>query len=154
MVESTDAPGGLLEPAPYVSRNDDIQGLRAIAAILVLIDHSGLAFFADRHGSVTARFLGDMGHIGVAVFFGISGYIMLHTNYQNFGSWRASPDFILKRLLRIVPIYYIGTMIAYLYLVNISKIHISITQVATSLTFVPMNSLIENNGFYPVLGVG
>ena len=63
---------------------DLLQALRAIAALLVVIDHSILTLIdkANFHQnySQTAEFLGNL---GVFIFFAISGFIMIHTNRKN-----------------------------------------------------------------------
>lgn len=133
---------------------DDIQILRAIAALLVLVDHSWLALHTDRHGGAAANILGDLGTIGVAAFFAISGYIMVHTNMIRFGDWRSSVTFLARRTLRIVPIYYVGTIIAYLTLTHLLGVVITWEQLVKSLLFIPFYGNIENAGFYPVFGVG
>ena len=45
------------------TRRDDIQGLRALAVISVILFHAGVSGFAG-------------GFLGVDVFFAISGYLM------------------------------------------------------------------------------
>ena len=71
----------------------DIDGLRAIAILLVLIYHGGLSFF-------------PAGFIGVDVFFVISGFLItgiIHQSLQN-GSF-SFLNFYNRRLWRLQPVF-------------------------------------------------
>lgn len=68
---------------------DSIQTLRGIAALLVLAEH--IRFFAR-------------GAFGVDIFFVISGFIIMLTTHHS------TEYFLRKRLLRIVPFYYLMTL--------------------------------------------
>jgi peptidoglycan/LPS O-acetylase OafA/YrhL len=46
---------------------------------------------------------------GVDVFFIISGFVMMWTFHHRFGDQGASRDFLVKRLIRIVPLYWFFT---------------------------------------------
>src|SRR3954451_22284250 len=76
---------------------EDVEGLRAVAVLLVVFDHLGVPGF-------------DGGFIGVDVFFVISGYLitsLLTAEYsQNADSGSGSisiPGFYLRRARRILP---------------------------------------------------
>ncbi len=91
-------------------------GLRAIAALLVIVDHVGTdSGFTGRSslGQFTAR-----GEIGVSVFFLISGFLL----YRPFAAagieGRPGPNvrsYLVRRVLRIVPLYWVALIIAYLF---------------------------------------
>ena len=71
----------------------DIQGLRALAVVLVLLEHAGLPFTPG-------------GFIGVDVFFVISGFLIsghLVESLRADGSDRASASFYAARARRILP---------------------------------------------------
>ena len=72
----------------------NIQALRAFAAISVALYHTGYNLFG-----VSTDFY------GVAVFFVISGFIMCHISMRN-GSENDPKIFILHRIVRIVPLYW------------------------------------------------
>jgi peptidoglycan/LPS O-acetylase OafA/YrhL len=85
-----------------------IQALRAIAAILVVIDHifsrvEGLNPGSTLFSAAAYHYLGE---IGVQVFFCISGFIMVHTSNGN-GGLSDAVLFLKKRAIRIYPIYII-----------------------------------------------
>lgn len=67
---------------------DSIQALRGISALFVILEH--------------VRFL-NCGAFGVDIFFCISGFMIM------FSTHKSSTCFMRKRLLRILPLYYIMT---------------------------------------------
>ncbi len=93
-----------------VTRIDPIQGLRAVAALLVVVDHSmSMMIENGTISGVEMSFAWMFGGIGVKIFFLISGFIMTTTMHGEFAKPRASSDFITKRFLRIVPLYWLAT---------------------------------------------
>lgn len=81
------------QPAPsYGHRRADVQGLRAVAVLVVILDHVGMPGFSG-------------GFVGVDVFFVISGYVitrmLLRESARSRGAWFL--DFYAKRARRIVP---------------------------------------------------
>ena len=93
----------------------------------------------------------EFGGVGVIVFFGISGFIMVHTQFQHFGSIKSSSDFLLRRLIRIVPLYAIATSLQYANKMNIGGAY-NIGNYAKSLLFIPY--LDDSGAFRPVLSQG
>ena len=75
---------------------DSIQALRGLAALFVVFQH--------------VRFL-NFGAFGVDIFFCISGFMIMFTTEKN------TKYFFRKRLIRILPLYYIMTIGTYLLLV-------------------------------------
>jgi exopolysaccharide production protein ExoZ len=57
--------------------------------------------------SPSLLYLGEFGGAGVHIFFVISGFIMVYTSFQKESGNFSSPNFILKRFIRIFPIYWI-----------------------------------------------
>ena len=85
----------------------NIQVLRGLAALAVVLFHAREE--VDGVGIAT-RLPGFMGGAaGVDVFFVISGLVMVHASAPLFGSARAAVPFFLKRLARIVPLYWAVT---------------------------------------------
>ncbi|MDR3506539.1 MAG: acyltransferase [Caulobacteraceae bacterium] len=90
-----------------------LQTLRGVAATLVVADHA-LGILV-RAGALSPRFdepRWQLGGLGVATFFVISGFIMIHTAYDEFGGPRRALRFALKRLVRIAPIYWVATLLS------------------------------------------
>jgi len=87
-----------------------IQFLRFIAATLVVLVHSAEAISQRLPGSISKSFLQNafFGASGVHIFFVISGFIMVYTSFykKNDGAFSSSA-FLLKRIVRIYPIYFI-----------------------------------------------
>jgi len=75
---------------------NSIQVLRAIAALLVVLEH--------------VRFL-NCGAFGVDIFFCISGFMIM------FSTHKSTRHFIKKRFIRILPLYYIMTFGTFLLLI-------------------------------------
>jgi peptidoglycan/LPS O-acetylase OafA/YrhL len=78
-----------------------IQALRGVAAAMIVVLHG----FFEAGLPKPAFPL----HLGVEIFFVISGFIMVHTSRDAFGRADAWPDFARRRLIRIVPTYWFFT---------------------------------------------
>jgi peptidoglycan/LPS O-acetylase OafA/YrhL len=78
----------------HSSKNLHIQALRGLAALTVLIGH---ASSVDLPGG-----------FGVDLFFCISGFIMMFVTHGN------ADGFAVKRIIRIVPLYWMATLAMYL----------------------------------------
>ena len=138
-----------------MDRNTHIQALRCVAALLVVVDHS-LGVLVE--GGVLPASLEvvfySIGGIGVTTFFVISGQIMTGISYDDFGSPAKARTFAMKRVLRVVPVYWMGTLLAFaIYtLVPLSQ-HPTVTQLLKSLLFIPY-SIDPAIYMQPVLGQG
>jgi len=87
-----------------------IQALRAVAAFLVCLAHTLIETDAfPGHGALPA--FGKNGPLpaGVDLFFIISGFIMFYTSRRGFAQAGAARDFLIRRLTRIVPLYWLFT---------------------------------------------
>lgn len=88
-----------------VKRIDEIQLLRGVAALMVCMFHlKGLLNTSTSHIGTTL-FAG--GSMGVPLFFIISGFIMVYITRKSDGSKLYVKNFMIKRLIRIIPLYYI-----------------------------------------------
>src|SRR3989338_4844300 len=84
-----------------------IQALRGVAAVLVVFCHSTqyVSNFLPVH---MERYFGYcFGQFGVDIFFVISGFIMAYVCRNKFQQKKAVRSFILKRAIRIFPMYWI-----------------------------------------------
>jgi len=92
--------------------------LRAIAAIMVVIDHV-FSRVEGLHPGTTILSESQyhlLGEIGVQIFFCISGFIMVYTT-NSAGNIKASLNFLKKRIVRVYPIYII-TLLAFVFVVK------------------------------------
>jgi peptidoglycan/LPS O-acetylase OafA/YrhL len=93
-----------------LTHRDDIQGLRAIAVLLVVLDHAGVGFLKG-------------GYVGVDVFFVLSGFLItgiLLAGAAKHGSV-SFVDFYTRRARRILPaaaLTLVSTIVASYYLLN------------------------------------
>lgn len=88
-----------------------IQFLRAIAATLVIYTHS-LQFQIENSVSFQQNFfyLQNFGCIGVDLFFVISGFIITYV-VNKYNGVQQGMFFLLKRFIRINPVYYIASLL-------------------------------------------
>ncbi len=131
-----------------------IQWLRGIAALAVVLRH--LAVTLGTYGVVVPWFAdANIGRWGVDLFFVISGFIMVFITRRHGGSWRDTARFWLRRIIRIVPLYWIVTtavLLLSLLMVRATGYRPTIDHVVASYLFVPWA---DARGIAaPVLGVG
>jgi peptidoglycan/LPS O-acetylase OafA/YrhL len=93
-----------------VRHRDDIQGLRAIAVLLVVLDHAGVGFLKG-------------GYVGVDVFFVLSGFLITGILLSGAGKrgYVSLSNFYVRRARRILPaaaLTLIATDIAAYHLLN------------------------------------
>jgi exopolysaccharide production protein ExoZ len=98
MIEpSISPPGG--RPATGLKLNS-IQYLRAVAAAAVVVSHAANSLLGHTSHLINL----DYGAYGVDIFFVVSGFVMYYTTFDT--GIRPS-TFIIKRLVRIFPLYFI-----------------------------------------------
>jgi peptidoglycan/LPS O-acetylase OafA/YrhL len=134
-----------------------IQVLRALAATAVLVGHLNPEFatFGPKAHALLPDF--SVGAYGVDLFFVISGFVMVYASERYFGQPGGPKQFFLRRLVRIVPLYWVATtaMLAYLIVLrsgNIAGEDLSWSAIAGSYAFLPVPRPSGLN--VPVLGVG
>ena len=93
---------------------NNLQVLRAFAAINVVYFHIIVTSATYDVPTQRLSFLEGWGENGVDLFFVISGFVMLHTQMQK---KRNTWDFMVSRLIRIVPAYwFITTLVLVLFI--------------------------------------
>ena len=89
----------------------NIQALRGVAALMVVFQHLRDYVQAQHPGYVTTL----IGSAGVDIFFVISGFVMMVTA----GHGELAPgEFLKRRLVRIVPLYWLFTLLMLLLLIG------------------------------------
>jgi len=133
-----------------------IQVLRGVAALLVVIFHSYIHLEA-RNIIPKVPALVDIGRAGVDIFFAISGFIMVYISRDSFRMQGGAQDFLMKRIIRVVPIYWVYSLLMATFLFFVPHLFskgkmFSFSHLVASLLFIPW----ENNvgDIKPVLGVG
>lgn len=133
-----------------------LQVLRGFAAMLIVIFHAihdvnGLYY----KGQASA--FGDPTYLiyGIDLFFVISGFIMVYTAYEQTG-FHAAKGFMIRRIIRVVPIYWFFTVLLALALFAmpnaLSYLDFNISEFLKSLFFVPYYD--AAGGLYPFLKIG
>jgi exopolysaccharide production protein ExoZ len=127
----------------------NIQILRAIAAYLVVFVH--LSDLLPE--SPLTTFLHNKGYSGVDLFFVISGFIMVYTTSRKKIS---ASEFLLNRIRRIVPLYYLATFFVFGIAVILPFIFQNTSPdfyaLLKSLAFVPFEK--SSGRIYPVYYLG
>lgn len=139
-------------------RLSSIQLLRAAAAVSVCIAHA-LHEEMFVYPSKAVDFLSGLPWGGgVDLFFVISGFIMMYTFGNRFGTAGATYDFALRRLIRIVPPYwFFTTLIVMISIITPSLLNTAVftpSHALLSYLFIPHTDPGPEGGFYPILGLG
>jgi peptidoglycan/LPS O-acetylase OafA/YrhL len=132
-----------------------LQAARATAAWLVVTDHALLELSRNAPEDRLTQIAWSLGSAGVYVFFIISGFIMVHISWERFGQQAASADFLRRRIIRIVPLYWLATIAAFAshkLLWATHGAHAGWTDLAYSLAFIPYFS--GEDGWHPILPGG
>lgn len=133
---------------------NSIQFFRGFAALLVVFHHIMQQFYGFERTNAIGDFFSDFGHFGVDIFFVISGFIMTYTLH---GKKVSGIYFLKNRLVRILPAYYIFTLLFLLLTfsnIDSSAYYATIQSVLLSLAFFPHENPAPFLGVYPTLSVG
>jgi exopolysaccharide production protein ExoZ len=116
-----------------------VQYLRGVAAMLVVIHH---LYFSDT----------QLGPFGVQIFFVISGFVMWYTTTESYAS---ALDFWRRRLVRIVPLYWIFLSILLAIALStpqyLKTTAISLSAVIQSFLFIPHYHTVQRDLIAPIL---
>ncbi|TAK85112.1 MAG: acyltransferase [Aquabacterium sp.] len=137
-----------------------IRSLRGVAALLVVIYHACEYARTHGHADMANTFL--FGAFGVDLFFVISGYVMLLALEKIITSPQSAShltiDFLARRLIRIAPIYWIGTVFLYtIYAIQPEKFKAfsaTFEMFARSMLFLPIDRGAGKSTISPILSQG
>jgi peptidoglycan/LPS O-acetylase OafA/YrhL len=132
-----------------IERRTEIQWLRALAALEVVVVHSDLLtkHFSNYHIVASALYR-PLGGIGVELFFIVSGYVIC----MNAPSYRTGWQFLRSRALRLYPMYWVFTTLVLLTFAVNPEWHLSNFELTTS-SLINSYLILPQSGF-PILGVG
>lgn len=134
-----------------------VQALRAFAAFLVCLAHTLLETNVF-HDHATLYAYGKTAPLpaGVDLFFLISGFIMLYTSRQLFSRRSAPRTFLIRRLTRIVPLYWLFTILVivatWLFPERLNKTVFDLWWAARSFLFIP--TIGPDGDVGPILALG
>lgn len=121
----------------FKQRFNSIQILRGIACIFVIFCHIAYA---------------NVGIFAVDTFFIISGFMILYSTNKNDNSF-----FLTKRLLRIIPLYYLMTFFTYISMYIFpslfEQVSAQLSFLIKSLFFIPFD-IIGNGTIQPLMRIG
>jgi Predicted acyltransferases len=136
-----------------VSQYQGIQALRFVAALLVAVTHS--TFYAHERLNPDLH-VWRPGAIGVDMFFIISGFVMMASSQSILNAPNGWRDFAAKRILRIVPMYWLATTmkIALILIIPSMVLHAELSpwRIFSSYLFLPSTN--PEGRFEPLVGVG
>ncbi len=134
-----------------VKRLDNIQVLRAIAALMVCAFHLQYLFMESDGVKPFPN-----GEMGVQVFFIISGLIMYHTTRNEQGLPRKSPWlFAQNRIIRIVPLYLLVSFIYVADDISWQYLNENFYRIVKTVFFLPqMTDTLGPKYGYPLIDVG
>ena len=134
---------------------NSLQTLRALAAWMVVVHHYMQIVHGFNHASWAGHFFSEVGGFAVEVFFVISGFIMHFSLTQKHSN---GLEFFVKRLIRIVPAYWMATLAFVLVVAWLPSAWTpsgawTWSTLAQSLLFLPHQNP-TGLGLYPTLTVG
>ena len=99
---------GVSQPTKLNSHIAALDGLRGLAAIVVIVSH-----FTNGSGLFGGAFGHGAGQIGVMLFFCLSGFLMSHLYLDRPFNLDCLAEFTRRRLARIAPLYILVVLVSY-----------------------------------------
>lgn len=135
------------------NRSDFVQAMRFLAAAMVLYAHHTFYFNERLDSSLN---ISTLGPDGVALFFVISGIVMVVSTQKLPLNSIGAKEFMIRRLLRIVPLYWLATFVKIGIAVALPQmVHhnsFDLVHAIKSLFFIPTFN--AGGQVTPILGVG
>ena len=129
-----------------------LQGLRAVAALSVLLAHA-IGDIQHLPNGVTLLPMSHLGAAGVDLFFVISGFVMVYAGRgaaEEPGGWA---QFLARRIARVAPMYWLAMLLYALMQAGRGKWHVfQPDRILTSAAFWPYRA--EDGTMLPFYGVG
>lgn len=131
-----------------------IQDLRGIAAISIVLYHAS-NFLGPYGTGIGGILFGPSGSMGVALFFIISGFIMVCATNSTDSSIESSASFLVRRFSRVFPPYAVATILFVVASILLSKPNsYSLAHIVSSLAFIPYGPGLPPDYGWPALNVG
>jgi exopolysaccharide production protein ExoZ len=132
-----------------------IQGLRFIAALMVVVTHTTL-MIGERIYGVGDQAVWREGNAGVDIFFVISGFVMGISSVPLLSHPRGPQEFMLRRLMRIVPLYWVATTLKLVavFAIPALTIHSVFDPTHTLASYFFLPHLNAEHEYKPLVGVG
>jgi exopolysaccharide production protein ExoZ len=91
---------------------DGLEALRGIAALVVVLHHAfGIVAQPQNYGITLLDNIFGAGHLGVDIFFVLSGFVIAYSNPKGARSAAEITLYALRRFARIYPIYWIACLV-------------------------------------------
>ncbi|MEM9468803.1 MAG: acyltransferase [Pseudomonadota bacterium] len=139
-----------------MNKLESLQILRAYAALLIVIYHAiydvSALYFGEEKKLINNP---ELLIYGIDLFFVISGFIMVYTTFSQSG-FEVSKKFIIRRLIRIVPLYWFYTFLLLAVVLvlpsAVGGVSFSLSEFIKSLFFIPYFD--SNDRLFPFLKLG
>lgn len=158
MLESGDLSSIHMATMANAAKLPNIQILRALAATSVVLGHATAVGPLLAHSSVlnSGGLLALFAQCGVDIFFVISGFIMVLVAGDKFGEPGAAKTFLVKRAVRVLPLYWACTAAMCLLLLvpgAFASMKATVAFVVASFFLIPMKQPWSAD-VYPLVGPG
>jgi len=137
-----------------VKKIDSIQLLRAIAVISVIYNHSFIIARGNNFSDSLQSHFFNLRHwtsIGLDLFFVVSGVIMTIVTKSYLKKQNGWFEFLLKRMVRILPLYWLLSVVVYFERYAI-KHPVGHDEIAKTILFFPIFA--ARNALLPIIGQG
>ena len=138
-----------------------LQALRAVAATMVVLAHAQgfIQLYAESHGQPFARFELLPLATGVDLFFVISGFVVVFASQSFFATTDGWREFMRRRLIRIVPLYWSVLTLRLLVLAvgaaAGAKAFPDLMAIVTSYLFIPYDAMGFGSEYpFPIVDLG